>query len=64
MHRNATASTKITWTYKKANKNIKKRINKKGEEIVEKSFDNNVDRMDDNTESNCFLTIKNHKKTF
>ena len=30
----------ITSTYKKANENIKKRINEKGKEIVKKSFDN------------------------
>ena len=59
MRRNA-----ITSTYKKANENIKKRINKKGKEIVKKSFDNIIDRMDINAESNCFITIKDHKENF
>ena len=52
MRRNA-----ITSTYKKANENIKKRINEKGKEIFKKSFDNIIDRMDINAESNCFMTI-------
>ena len=59
MRRNA-----ITSTYKKANENIKKRINEKGKEIVKKSFDNIIDRMDINAESNCFITIKDHKENF
>ena len=44
----------ITSTYKKANKNVKTRINEKGEEIVNKSF-NNFDRMEINAESYCFI---------
>ena len=59
MRRNA-----ITSTYKKANENIKKRINEKGKEIVKKSFDNIIDRMDINAESNCYITIKDHKENF
>ena len=59
MHRNG-----ITSTYKKANENIKKRINEKGKEIVKKLFDNIIDRMDVNAESNCFITIKDHKENF
>ena len=59
MRRNA-----ITSTYKKANGNIKKRINEKGKEIVKKSFDNIIDRMDVNAESNCFITVKDHKENF
>ena len=54
----------ITSTYKKANGNIKKRINEKGKEIVKKSFDNIIDRMDVNAEPNCFITIKDHKENF
>ena len=54
----------ITSTYKKANRNIKKRINEKGKEIVKKSFENIIDRVDVNAESNCFITIKDHKETF
>ena len=56
MHRNT-----ITSTYKKANENIKKRINEKGKEIVKKSFNNIIDNMDINAESNCVITIKDHK---
>ena len=59
MRRNA-----ITSTYNKANENIKKRINKKGKEIVKKSFDNIIDRADINAESNCYITIKDHNKNF
>ena len=59
MRRNA-----ITSTYKKANDNIKKRINKKEKEMVKKSFDNIIDRMDINAESNCYITIKDHKENF
>ena len=43
MRRNA-----ITSTYKKANENIKKRINEKGKDIVKKWVDNIIDRMDIN----------------
>ena len=60
MRRNA-----ITSTCKKANENIKKkRRNEKGKEIINKSFDNIIDRMDINTESNCYITIKDHKENF
>ena len=59
MRRNA-----ITSIYKKANGNIKKRINEKGKEIVKKSFDNIIDRMDINAESNCFITVKDQKENF
>ena len=59
MRRNA-----ITSTYQKANENIKKRINEKGKKIVKKSFNNIIDRMDINAESNCFITIKDHKENF
>ena len=54
----------ITSTYKKADRNIKKRINEKGKEVVKKSFENIIDRMDVNAESNFFITIKDHKETF
>ena len=52
----------ITSTYKKANGNIKERINEKGKKIVTKSFHNIIDRMDVNDESPCFITIKDHKE--
>ena len=54
----------VTSTCKRANGNIKKRINEEGKEIVKKSFDNIIDRMDVNAESNCFISIKNHKENF
>ena len=59
MRRNA-----ITSAYKKANRNIKKRINEKGMEIVKKLFDSIIDRMDVNAESSCFITVKDHKENF
>ena len=52
----------IISTYKKANQNIKKTINEKGKEIVKKSFDKIIDRMDVNADSSCFITIKDHKE--
>ena len=59
MRRNA-----ITSSCKKANENIKKRLNKKGKEIVKKSFDNMIDRMGINAESNCCIKSKDHKENF
>ena len=59
MRRNA-----ITSAYKKAKGNIKNGINEKGKEIVKKSFDNIIDRIDVNAESNCFIAIKDHKENF
>ena len=47
----------ITSTYKKTNENIKKTINEKGKEIVNKSLNNIIDRTGINAESNCFITI-------
>ena len=61
---NKMGTNAITSTYKKANGNIKKRINEKRKEIVKKSLDNIIDRMDVNAESNCFITIKDHKENF
>ena len=59
MRRNAVISA-----YKKDNGNIKKRIYEKGKEIVKKSFNNIVDRIYVNADSNCFITIKYHKENF
>ena len=36
--------------------------NIKGKEIVQRSFDNIIDRIDANVESNCFITFKDHKE--
>ena len=59
-----TLQIKTTHCNKKANENIKKRINEKGKEIVKKSFDNIIDSMDINAVSTCFITIKDHKEHF
>ena len=59
MRRNAVIST-----YKKVNGNIKKGINEERKEIVKKSFDSIIDRVDVNAESSCFITIKDHKENF
>ena len=53
----------ITSTYKN-NGNIKKGMNKKKEKIIKKLFGNIIDRMDINTESNCFIIIIDHKENF
>ena len=39
-------------------------MNKKGKEIVKKSFNNIIDKMDINAESNCFITSKDYKENF
>ena len=54
----------ISSTHKKANGNIKRRMNKNGKEIVQKSFDNIIHRMGLRNESNCFITIKDHNENF
>ena len=59
MRRNA-----ITPTSQKSNGNTKKMINEKGTEIVKKSFENIIIRMDVNAESNCFITFKDSKENF
>ena len=52
----------ITSTYKKANSNIKKQINKVGKNLVR---DKEVrKRMETNEESNSFITIKDYKENF
>ena len=54
----------ITSTYEKANGNIRKRINEKGKQVVKKSLNKIINRMDVNAEFNCFIAIKNHKENF
>lgn len=52
----------ITTTYKKADKNISKKINKEGKELIK---DNPViNRMTINAENNSFITLKDHKENF
>ena len=52
----------ITSTYKKANSNIKKQINKVGKNLVrDKEV---IKRMETNEESNSFITIKDYKENF
>ena len=53
----------VTSTYKKTNDSIKKRTNKKGKEIVKKLFEEIIDRIDANAESNSFITIKEKVST-
>ena len=52
----------IPSTYKKANSNIKKQINKVGKNLVrDKEV---IKRMETNEESNSFITIKDYKENF
>ena len=52
----------ITSTYKKANNNIKKQINKAGKNLMrDKEI---IKRMETNEEGNSFITIKDHKENF
>ena len=52
----------ITSTYKKANSNIKKQINKAGKNLMrDKEV---IKRMEANEEGNSFITIKDDKKSF
>ena len=59
MRRNAKTST-----YKEANSNIKKRINIKGKQIMGNVDKETLDRMDINSKSNCFITLKDNKENF
>ena len=52
----------ITSIYKKANKNIKKQINKAGTNLMrDKEV---IKRMETNKEGTSFITIKDHKENF
>ena len=52
----------ITSTYKKANSNIKKQINKSGKNLMrDKEV---IKRMETNEDGNSFITIKDHKEYF
>ena len=52
----------ITSIYKKANKNIKKQINKVGKNLMtDKEV---IKRMETNEEGTSFITIKDHKENF
>ena len=48
----------ITPTYKKATENMNKGINETTKGIVQKSFDNVIDRMNVSVGFHCFITIK------
>ena len=52
----------ITTTYKKASNNIKKKINAAGKQVLR----NNkvLKRMQTNGETNCFISLKDHKENF
>ena len=52
----------ITSTYKRSNSNIKKKINISGRNILKDK--EVIQRMDINGESNCFITLKDHKENF
>ena len=52
----------ITSTYKKTNEQTKNNINKTGKEILKEHPI--LNRMNINTESNCFITLKDHKENF
>ena len=51
----------VTSTYKKASENIKKIINKKARQVMVKRDINPLNRMDINSESNCFFTEKDYQ---
>ena len=51
-----------TSKYKNTNTKIKDKINKKGKEILKNK--EALHRLDINEESNCFFTLKDHKKNF
>ena len=52
----------ITSTYKKANRNIKKQINKVRKNLMR--VKEVMKRMETNEEGNSFITIKDHKENF
>ena len=57
---NTLLNNSTTSTYKKSNSNIKKKISISGRNILK---DKEVlHRMDINSESNCFITLKDHKE--
>ena len=59
---NTLLNNSTTSTYKKSNSNIKKKISISGRNILK---DKEVlHRMDINSESNCFITLKDHKENF
>ena len=59
---NTLLNNSITSTYKKSNINIKKKINISGRNILKDK--EVIQRMDINCESNCFITLKDHKENF
>lgn len=52
----------ITSKYKKTNDKIKENINKKGKELFKGK--NILNRLEINEESNCFISLKDHKENF
>ena len=59
---NMLLNNSITSTYKKSNNNIKKKINVSGRNILKDK--EMLQRMGINGESNCFITLKDHKENF
>ena len=52
----------VTTTYKKVNKSIKEKINKEGKRILKDK--DVINRLEINSESDCFITLKDHKENF
>lgn len=64
--RNKMRRDAITSTNRKPTETSRKELKKKknGKEIVKKSIDKIIDKMDVKAESTCFVTTKDHKKNF
>ena len=52
----------VTSTYKKADPNLKRKIDSEGKELVKEH--RIADRLDVNGKNNCFVTLKDHKDNF
>ena len=52
----------VTSTYKKANINIKEKVDKSGKKYAKNA--GILDRMQVNGTNNCFITLKDHKENF
>ena len=52
----------VTATYRKADNNVAKTINKQGKQFAKKK--GVLNKMEVNGDSNCFSTLKDHKDNF
>ena len=59
---NKVKDSAITSTYKKANINIKKKVDKHGIKFAKEA--GIIDRIQENGTNNCFVTLKDHKENF